>query len=594
MEKCGIGEIFMDCREAILSNDYADALLDFRLEPDNPYLINNEDFCYQNMEGDFAILYIKRTLLDEFNYDYIYIPKCYGLQEGGHKADNQIQMAQTMSGNEVFNPLPLINAGILPLQSAPLELTGRGVIIGFMDTGIQYENEVFRNPDGTTRILAIWDQTIQDGEPPEGLQYGTEYTREQINEALRSENPRDIVPTTDEDGHGTSMASVAAGSILEDGQRFIGAAPDADIVVVKLKPAKRYLKEYYMLPEGVTAYASPDIWSAIKYLSSFARIFVRPLVICMGIGTNHGDHSGTSASSRYLNLIAGKRSHCIVVCGGNEGNEEHHYENNIMLPSRENYTDVEIRMGENELGVMVELWGSPPFDYTISIRSPSGETIPRIFNRGNQNQGYSFVYDRTRINVAFSNIEQNSGETLITMRFQNPTPGIWTVRVFAEGNSGDANFHMWLPIKAFSSGDTYFLNPSPYVTLTVPGMTQGVITPSTFDSLNNGFYIESGRGYTRAGRIKPDISAPGVNISTILGPRTGSSYAAALTAGACAQLLQWAVVEGNDPQVNTNSIRNYLIYGARRESNFYYPNREFGYGRLNLAGTFQWLAGLRQ
>lgn len=583
----------MDCRSMILSNDYADTLVDFRLEPDNPLRMDAGDFCYQNIEGDFGILYIKRTLVGEFaesNYDYIYIPKCYGLQDAEIHKKIQIEAAQR---ERSFNPLPLINAGILPLQSAPLELTGKGVIIGFIDTGIRYENEVFRNPDGSTRIMAIWDQTIQSGNPPEGLQYGTEYTREQINEALRSDNPREIVPSTDTDGHGTAIASVAAGSILEDGQGFIGAAPDVDIVVVKLKTAKEYLKEYYMIPEEVLAYASSDIWSGIKYLNSFARTFVRPIVICMGIGTNQGDHSGTSLSSFYLNLIANKRSRCFIVCGGNEGNEAHHYESNIILPTQQNFRDVEIRMGENERGVMVELWGNPPFDYTISIKAPSGETIPRIYYRGNQVQRYSFIYDRSRIEVTFSVIEQNSGETLIVMRFQDPTPGIWTVRVFAEGNSGEANFHMWLPIKEFSSSETYFLNPSPYVTLTVPGMTQNVITPSTYDPQNNSFYTESGRGYTRNGRIKPDISAPGVNISTILGTRTGSSYAAAITAGASAQFLQWAVVENHDSRVNTNDIKNYLIYGAKREDDFYHPNREFGYGRLNLAGTFQWLAGLK-
>jgi len=477
---------FMTCREQILSNDYADALVDFRLEPDNPYRNDIDDYCYQNIEGDFGILYIKRTLLETFeesSYDYIYIPKCYGLQDAEIHRNEEDTNENPTEGNEnriegnenrtesnenptegnenptesnvnkigrlrytqtttTFNPLPLINAGILPLQSAPLELTGRGVIIGFIDTGIQYENEVFRNPDGTSRILAIWDQTIQDGDPPEGLQYGTEYTREQINAALQSENPREIVPTTDTDGHGTAIASVAAGSILGEGQQFIGAAPNADIVMVKLKTAKEYLKEYYMIPEEVPAYASSDIWSGIKYLDSFARTFSRPVVICMGMGTNQGDHSGTSTSSLYLNLIANKRSRCLVVCGGNEGNEAHHYESNIVLPTQENYRDVEIRMGENERGVMVELWGSPPFDYTISIKSPAGETIPRIFYRGNQTQRYSFIYDRTRITVAFSVIEQNSGETLIIVRFQNPTPGIWTVRVFAEGTSGEADFHI--------------------------------------------------------------------------------------------------------------------------------------------------------
>lgn len=585
----------MSCREKIVSNEYADILTDFIIEPDSPLRNMDIDYCYQNIEGTLGILYVNRAYVEEFDvstYGYLYIPKCYGLMDFGKTGIG----AADISGQQFtqsFDALPLINSGMLALQGAPLNLTGKGVVVGIIDTGIQYENKVFQTADGSSRILALWDQTIQTGTPPADLLYGSEYTREDINRALQSGNPQEIVPSTDEIGHGTELASVAAGSILEGGERFIGAAPDADIVVVKLKQAKEYLKDYYMIPEGVPAYAASDLWSGIKYLDSFAKTFQRPVVICIGIGTNLGEHSGLAGTAQYLRTIASKRNRAVVICGGNEGNEAHHYEGNIILPKTDNWEDVEVRVGENEQGFIMELWGCPSFSYTISIRSPAGETIPRIYYRAGQTQRYSFIYDTTQISVDFSLVEQSSGDELILMRFQNPTAGIWTIRVFAEGSNGIANYHMWLPIREFSSSETYFLNPNPYVTLTVPGLTEGAITTSTYSDRNNSFYIESGRGFTRNGRIKPDIAAPGVNISTILGTRTGSSYAAAIAAGAVAQFLQWAVIEDHDVMVNSNDIRNYFISGASRDDSLSYPNREWGYGRLNLAGVFQWLAGLR-
>lgn len=574
----------MTCKEKILSNDFADVMTDFydRAVGDVPYTM---DSCGQRIDDDLGIIYLERSKLPEFNiteYEYFYIPKCYGL----------MQENIPTSRDAVFNSYSLEESGILAVQRPPLSLTGKGVLLAFIDTGIRYQDELFRNPDGSTRITAIWDQTIQTGRPPAELQYGSEYSRSMIDMALTSEKPLSVVPSTDEIGHGTAMASVAAGSSIGSGLIFTGAAPEADILVVKLKEAKQYLKDYYLIPDGVPCYASSDIWSALQYVESFAITFSRPVVICFGIGTNMGDHGGTSDVSLLLDRIALRRSRCVVVAGGNEGNAALHYEG-LIGENVSGGKDVEIRVGAGEKGFLAELWGNAPYTYTISIRAPGGETTPRIYYQGGRLQKFSFIYERTNIEVGVALVEQNSGAQLIVIRFDAPTPGIWTVKVFGEGPTGISRFHMWLPISAFLNSETYFLEPSPYTTLTVPAYTNHTICVSTYNVENSSFYIDSGRGYSRMGAVTPDIAAPGVDISTALGSRTGSSLAAAITAGGAAQIMQWAVVEKNDPLVASNNIKNYIIRGADRSADLSYPNREWGFGRLNLAGTFRWLAGFK-
>ncbi len=460
--------------------------------------------------------------------------------------------------------------------------------------GIDYTNEVFRNEDGSSRILAIWDQTIQTGQPPEGFQYGTEYTREDIDEALQSENPYALVSSRDENGHGTAMASVAAGSRINGGLGFQGAAPDADIVVVKLKECKQYLRDFYLIPQSVPAYQENDIMLAVQYADGFAEPFRRPIVICLGLGTNYGDHAGSSPLGRYLAAVGVKRSRAVVVAGGNEGNAAHHYQGNLNnLGAAEGNSDgVEVRVEQGAAGFFLELWGNLPDVVTVSVRSPGGEPIPpvRLGVRGSIT--YGFVYERTRITIASSLVEPASGEELILLRVQDPTPGIWTFRVEAAGEIHNGRFNMWLPITQFLSAPVYFLEPSPYVTMTEPSMTVSIISVTTYDAANNSFYINSGRGFSRTGTVHPDFAAPGVEVSTVRGKQTGSSLAAAITAGAVAQFMQWAIVEGNNTVVESREIENYLIRGTERSFDMTYPNREWGYGRLNMVGTFDALIGV--
>ena len=461
--------------------------------------------------------------------------------------------------------------------------------------GIDYTDAAFRDSQGNSRILAIWDQTIQSGTPPQGFLYGTEYTREDIDRALQSEDPYAIVPSRDEEGHGSAMAGVASGSRLDNGIGYIGAAPDADIVVVKLKQAKQYLRDFYMIPSGVPAYQETDIMLGVRYADQFTEIFRRPVVICLGLGTSYGDHAGSNPLPSYLNAVAGKRSRAVVVCGGNEGNAGHHFQGNLESPSRagdSNTLPVEVRVSDGVEGFLLELWGNVPDVFTVSVRSPGGETIPPIRLGIQDSITYGFIYERTRITIAGTLVEPASGEEVVVLRVALPTPGIWTFQVEAVGDIYNGTFHMWLPITQFMSAPAYFLEASPYITLTEPAMAKDVISVSTYNAANNSFYIDSGRGYSRIGLVTPDFAAPGVNMSTIRGKETGSSLAAAITAGAVAQFMQWAVVDGNNRIVANREIKNYFIRGASRSADLTYPNREWGYGRLNVVGTFDALIGV--
>lgn len=453
--------------------------------------------------------------------------------------------------------------------------------------GIRYQLPAFLRSDGSTRILAIWDQTDQQGTPPEGYSYGTEFSEEEINANLESGGP---LLTFDELGHGTKVAGVAGG--YDRTSVFLGAAPDVSFVVVKLKQAKEYLRNFYQIPLDVPCYQETDIMLALQYLDRFAAALGRPVVTCLALGTTMGAHDGSSLLAGYLNDLARKIGHCVVVGGGNEGNSSGHYEGSLVPSNgigRAN-EEVELLVGQGEQGFWLELWGRIPGIYTVSITSPSGENIPEVPYRLGQSSEFNFIYSNTRINVEYILVEQQNGQQLIAMRFRNPLPGIWKIRVNVRGGGG--GFHMWLPMRNFLEGDTYFLRPSPYHTLTEPSYSRGVLAVSAYNSSDGSFYLNSGRGFSTDGLIVPALAAPGVGIPTPLLADTGSSMSAAITAGAAACFLQWAVVEKHDILVNTSSVKNYLIRGARRRPETYYPSREWGYGTLNLAGVFEVLAGI--
>lgn len=564
----------MDCRQKILSNEYADLITDY-VVADELSGTSPIDFCFHGIDENYGVVNVNRRMVPPMSigyYGYSAIPALYGLMQ---------------VGEDIFNPENLAQTGSIRVQNPPLSLQGAGVIVGFIDTGIRYQSDVFRREDGSSRIMAIWDQTIQDGEPPEGFLYGTEYTRADIDRALQEDTPETIVPSNDVNGHGTQLASVAVGSILNQGLTFRGAAPQADIAVVKLKSAKQYLRDYYLVADDAAAFQENDIMEAVKYLERMAIALYRPVVIVLGIGTNLGSHNGTSPLAAYLNSVAGRRSRAVVVCGGNEGDKEHHYENTVP-------DVVEIRVAEETKGFCLELWGTLPDIYAIRVCSPGGETSQEIDFRSREDREISFIFEPTRIVVSNLIVERDAGEQLIFFRFEDPTPGIWNLRVYpSEGEQrGMGIFHLWLPITNFLETSVTFLTPNPDVTLTEPSNAERVITISAYNGLSGSWFPPSGRGFTKGGNIKPDLAAPGVQVSTVLGPYTGSSMAAAIAAGCVAQFMEWAVVDGNAPTVESRGIKSYLIRGADRSENIVYPDNRWGFGKLNINGTFEVLARL--
>ncbi len=557
-----------------MSEDFLDIIVDYDVIVE---ILEGADveYCYREIDAGYGIAHVKRSQVRPVsigNYGYSTIPKLYGLMQAGERG---------------FDASPLAAMGNIRVQNPPLALQGSGVIVGFVDTGINYREDVFRREDGSSRILSIWDQTIQTGEPPAGFSYGTEYRRADIDRALAADEPETVVPSADTNGHGTRMASAAAGSLLNQGLAFRGAAPLADIAVVKLKGAKRYLRDYYLIDDRAEAFAENDIMEAVKYLQQMAVAFSRPVVIVIGLGTNTGSHDGTSALDSYLDVVAGRRSRAVVVGGGNEGDKEHHYEN--FMPS-----NVEIRVAGQMKGFCAEIWGSLPDVYAVSIRSPGGEASPVIDFRNGMDRNVSFIFERTRIQVGIVLVEKDAGDPLIFLRFEDPTPGIWTVSLTAsvQQQGGDGMYHMWLPIEEFLEQSVTFLQPSPDVTLTEPANASQVITISAYDSYTDSWYAPSGRGFSRNGSIKPDLAAPGVGVHTALGETDGSCMAAALTAGCVAQFLEWAIVDGNAFAVDSRGTKSFLIQGAERPGDIRYPDKRWGYGRVNINGTFETLARL--
>lgn len=493
---------------------------------------------------------------------------------------------------KLFTPIDTVSletAGILAVQNQPfLNLTGKGVLIGFLDSGIDYTHPAFRNPDGTTRILRIWDQTLPDGPAPSDLTYGTEFTQEQLNAALFSGAPLNTVPHRDEDGHGTSIAGIACGS-PDPGSDFIGAAPDSRIIAVKLKPAKRYLRDYFVIPEDAVAYQETDLMLGVRYMVRISRALRLPLVICMSVGTNQGGHTGTTPLEEVL-ISAQFNAGIFAVAGtGNEVGQGHHYFGTISRAGE--YTDVEILVEKETAGFSLEFWADAPELYSIGFTSPLGETIQQVQPRSNVAHEFNFLLENSQIHLIYSIVEMLSGSELALMRFVTPTPGVWRVRI-TNITHVNGQFHLWLPVTGLVDPGVRFFSPNTDTTLVIPSSADAIITTGTYDAFSGSMFRSSGRGYTRNNLIKPDFVSPGVNLTAPspgggYAPVTGSCAASALAAGATALVTQSGLDRDVPRYFTPREIKSLFHRGAVRSANYQYPNRESGYGILNVYGIYE-------
>ena len=569
----------MSCRSIISSND----TLDFIVVSDalTPPLI--QPLCIQPINEIYSIWYYDRAGLPPLSireYSYGSIPKCFSLMDS----------------------TSLDVSGILAIQNQPnLALKGQGVLIGIVDTGIDYTNALFRDEAGNTRIYAMWDQTVvmeEENESvdntvqtqrksPEGFLYGAEYTKSDINRALQSENPELIVPERDENGHGTFLASLAAGS--EDVENdFVGAAPECELVVVKLKEAKQNLRDFFYLSETEPLYQENDIMAGVAYLEDIAKRANRPLVVLLGVGSNQGSHSGTGPLSTYLDFIGFRRGRAIVVPAGNEAIAAHHFygeANSVLSP-----VTVELNVENGVRGFCMELWSYAPELVRVVVQSPTGQRSQGGFPVSEETQVTNFIFENTVLTLDYR-ITGTERDLLIFFRFSNPTEGIWTVLVYPQQSITGA-FHLWLPIQPQVGPDVTFVSPNPDTTITTPGTADIPIAVGGYDGLTGARWTLSGRGFSADGRVKPEFCAPSVNVfgAGIRGnyvEQTGTSAAAAITAGAAALCLEWGILEGYAPTMNSVEVKNLMIRGSDRELNQIYPNTEWGYGRLDLYQSFE-------
>lgn len=465
------------------------------------------------------------------------------------------------------------------VQIRPPKLYGTGVLVAIIDSGIDYANLDFRNADGTTRIYALWDQTIP-GNPPEGYVQGTEYTQEKINEALQQENRTErmkIVPSEDRSGHGTAVAGIAAGNGRgSKGARYQGVASESGILVVKLGTPRE---------EGFPR--TTELMQAIDYVVKKAQRAGRPVAINISFGNTYGSHTGTSLLERFIADIANLWKSVICIGMGNEGASAGHTAGTLKENTEER---IPLAVQMKETAINVQIWKSYHDIVDISLISPAGVQIgpiPEVI--GTQR----FVIGDTEILLYYGEPSpfHVSQEIFIEFLPKNSyiTPGIWQF-VLTPRKIVTGEYDLWLPSENVLNRGTAFRYPTERGTLTIPSTSQRVISVGAYDSLTFAYADFSGRGGLE-GESKPDLVAPGVDItaptpSGIYQTFTGTSFATPFVSGAAALMMEWGIVRGNDPFLYGEKVKAYFRRGARHLLGGPYPNNQTGYGALCVRDSF--------
>lgn len=463
-------------------------------------------------------------------------------------------------------------------------LFGQGVLIGIPDSGIDYYHMDFRNADGSTRILRLWDQTLvpREGEhSPEPYGFGVEYTEEQMNAALSAESKNEgyeIVPSRDLSGHGTGVAGIAAGNGRAGGGRYRGMAPESQLIIVKLGNPR---------PDSFPR--TTELMQAVDYIVHQAVDKNMPVAVNISFGNTYGSHDGTALLETYLNQASDYGKAVIVAGSGNEGAAAGHTSG--ILKEGE-VTDIELSVSPYESTLNLQIWKIYADQFTIELIKPDGTVIgPLREALGPQH----FTIGGTELLLYYGEPSPYSRAQEIFIEFipvrSYVDTGIWTIR-FHPTRIVQGDYHLWLPSASALNIGTQFSTPNPDITLTIPSTASQLITVGAYNAALNSYAEFSGRGFTRVtNQIKPDIVAPGVGIMTAApnggyGARTGTSFAAPFVTGAAALLMEWGIIQNNDPYLYGEKVKAYLIRGAQHLPGFSnYPNPQVGWGTLCVADS---------
>lgn len=546
--------------QKILDENYYDFIIDNSMIPrystgDNITLLNDAH----------SLLHVSRSVMDVCDIGrtpYYAFPSVYTLASS---ASDENSPNKTVEQNTNYN------------------LLGQCTLVGIVDTGIDYQHPAFRNADGSTRIVSLWDQTDQSGASPKDFTFGTEYTKQQINAALLSNNTLSLVPTVDTIGHGTAIASIISGSI-DTKNSFSGIVPYSELVVVKLKEAKKNLRNVFLIPEDELCFQESDVILGIRYLVEEAKKMERPLVICIAMGTSQGIHDGQGVMSQYLANLLLLSGVNVSIAAGDEGNRGRHYFGSI--DSAPYSTEFQLNISNEDKKLSMEIWPSIPGRPAIQIISPDRLITYKI--EPSFNECIKFAFDQGLVWVNNIIFEEETGQQLILIRFDQAEPGLWTFRLDST-EIQPFYFNSWLPSGNLISDDTYFINASPDTTIINPGNSINTLTTSAYNQLDGTILVQSSRGYTSNGMVKPDIAAPGYQIPCALpqnryGTMSGTGAAAAQAAGGIAMVMEWTLCKGNFTSLTGKQINRMIARGAKRSSSYLYPNNVWGYGQLDING----------
>ncbi|BCZ46102.1 hypothetical protein psyc5s11_21690 [Clostridium gelidum] len=487
-----------------------------------------------------------------------------------------------------ISPIDASGAEFLQLD-LPLHLTGIGVNVGIIDTGIDYLSEEFMKPNGETRIKAIWDQTIQSvlKTGNDIVPYGTIYMQDEINNAIKAKksgkSPYEIVASKDEIGHGTSMAGIIGAT--GKNPDLVGVCPECDFVVVKLAEDITYRNLYN---SKVPIFNIAILFTAVQFLYEYYLTNNEPMVIYYPLGTNMGNHKGIGSGKEYVEEISSNSGLVMVTGTGNQGASGTHASGLVSQVGET--SDIELYISPEQKNIFAEIWIGAPNIMSLEVISPSGENSGIINALLNVGSGYTYLFEKTSMTITYSLPEERSGDELISIRFSDLQQGIWKFRLTGELIL-DGNFNMWIPQEGITVGDTRFVLSDPYGTFMDPSDSEYLISVAAYNQNNNNIVAYSGRSFLSNTTII-DVAAGGVNALAVAPDNkttvaNGTSVAAAIVAGACVMLLQWGIVEGNDPNIYSETVRTYLQRGTVRRSGDNYPNAEWGYGMLNILLMFQ-------
>lgn len=467
---------------------------------------------------------------------------------------------------------------ITPMQNAPFSLTGQGILVGIIDSGIDISHPDFRNEDGSTRIVGLWDQTLtpaagSDQAPPEGYQAGVFFSKEDLDEILAS-GAR--VPTVDSSGHGTHVAGIAAGNGRASRGENRGVAYEADLLVVKLGSRRQ---------DGFPQTA--ELMQGVDFCVRYSLQNNQPLALNLSYGNSYGSHTGSSLIETYLDEAASIGRTTICVGSGNEGNQRRHA-SGVLGNDQDQVIEFTVAPGEYNLGI--QIWKQYVDTFQITLQTPSGGRI--VLSEDLQGT-YRYVQDGTEILWYFGEPAPYSIQQEIYLEllpegvYTNIRSGIW--KIFLSPRSiVDGRYDLWMPSGSSINKETGFLVSEVNTTLTIPSTASKPITVAAYDGDTGTYASFSGRGYVCCHLVKPDLAAPGVDIVSCAPgggytSRTGTSMACPFVTGSAALLMQYGIVEGNDPYLFGQKLKAYLIRGARHLSAFSeYPNDRVGWGALCL------------